>query len=455
MQENIHSAFKKAQTYLALACIFFVVASVCPWPYLLSWSNHNHQRLVQIILLLVTAGLCVAGDVRQTLLFYAKKQALFFGAFLFFAGGVISLCFTPFLASAALEYLHWILLFVLCFCCAFWAGNIKNVHFFLASFVVVQAMGLVVAMLNMLLTFIHGDGLMPGLIYPGVDNIRTYNQIQCISIPVLLFVAHGHAASRLALGLLFCNFLLLFVGGGRGVCLALVVLFFMLLPIKALRIHLYKTLATAVLAIIAYLLLMCFSPKDTYTLLRLGSSSRIEMWQEILRSLQLHSLLYGIGPSGYSWFNTFGFGGPHNSVLQILLEWGGLALVGFLLFIGGIFYAGCRACAMHASPKTLQCLMATTAAMCLYSLFDGVTVAPIAQTILLILLGLILGQSQAAPLFANAHKHKSVLVAAIIVLTITAPYIYLVSHYYLQQSPDIPSVIGPRFWVNGERFNFI
>lgn len=435
-----------------LLCLFFVVATVFPWVFAWADGYHNHQRLAQMSVLLLAAAMSVPTGINGHFLWLSHCSILCAGLLLFLLGGALSVWFSAFFFHALFEYLHWLLLLMFACVTVAWAKADKKILLFFTVLMVAQALGVFIAMLYLLFAFVRGEPINPEIIYPGVENIRTFNQIQIFVIPLLVFFLAHRRISQILFIVLYANFLLLFVGGGRGVALVLLLLFLWMLCVSRLRPRIYKALVAVALAGGTYGLLLYFGVAGMQEIYRVGSSGRIEMWMEIVHALSLKYLLFGIGPNGYALFTqSFLSAHPHNSVLQILLEWGGIALLGVGAVVARVLYATYKYVARHKGDELTQALCATWLVALAYSLFDGVIVMPIAQTLIVVFAALLWGRvrSEGAVGENKGLGYRGVLSVAVCVLVVCMPYVWLASTYYLQQM-DSDDVRHPRVWTKRE-----
>src|SRR5690606_36444433 len=151
----------------------------------------------------------------------------------------------------------------------------------------------------------------------------------------------------------------------------------------------------------------------------------------------------------------FSFGHPHNSVLQWILEWGGISFVGAVLIVGRILYKSVLYVMRTPDDIFALGLFLSWFAALAYSLVDGVIVMPIAQTLFVAFAGLLWGKVEAKPasqdvvsMTAATNVWKSFM-TGLLILLITVPYVYFASQYYVHQCGASSDIKGPRFWING------
>ena len=245
----------------------------------------------------------------------------------------------------------------------------------------------------------------------GFTNIRSFNQYQLwtlglIILPLLTFnFKNTYTCYWLHLGL-STWWILLFYSASRGALLA----WFIGLLITAV---VYRELAWPFIRLqliyistgfLSYQTLFNLIPYlrgsavVTGTIMRDTTSDRIELWSQSLNLIQNHPML-GVGPMHFAWHNhTSASAHPHNSVLQLMAEWG-LPATFLILCIAGY---GLFCWLKKFNNTTLQTetklnrnlaivLFFTIATNATYSLVDGVIVMPISQVMMFTFIGLMLG----------------------------------------------------------------
>jgi O-antigen ligase len=134
----------------------------------------------------------------------------------------------------------------------------------------------------------------------------------------------------------------------------------------------------------------------TGTVVRDTTSDRIELWKQALHLIQDHPI-FGIGPMHFAWYSPIS-AHPHNSVLQIMAEWGlPAALLTVMITCYGLFCWLKKFNIGKLQSKTnYDCNLAiilffTVITNAVYSLVDGVIVMPISQVMMFTFIGLIIG----------------------------------------------------------------
>jgi len=450
-----------------LILVLFTAGAIFPWREVLGDSYYDHQRLLQSLMLVVVAMVWVFGHWRQGLISTCRDRYLIFGFWAMMVGGAASVWLGLVPANGLVNYLHWLLLFSLFVVCA--QASARGAFSTAGGLLAAQALAVFLGMLYLSFALLRGDSLSPSVIYPGVDNIRFFNQIQVFVVGLLIFLLGRPRIGGWAFGLLAANLLLMALGGARGTMLvALMTLFLVGLVLPQQRPRIYRAVAALLIAGVFYFGLRSLGSQGVYPLVRPESSSfvRLSMWMEIMDVLQFHNILWGVGPGNYNQFEII-HSHPHNSILQFLIEWGVTALAGAALIIGRLLGLAYRHIRRYPEDELTQALVAALVAGLGYSLVSGVIVMPVPQTLLFMFAGLVWGRVTSAKKSTtprqtdldrqrieppNSIRGWQSVLAAALVLVLTVPYMWFVSNYFLQATSSEGSSNGPGFWRNGAAF---
>ena len=188
--------------------------------------------------------------------------------------------------------------------------------------------------------------------------------------------------------------------------------------------------------------------------LRTSSSGRIDIWLTTLQNLSLKHFFIGNGPGVFqiSLGNSAPLSHPHNSLIETLNEWGLVALLSIVSVIFITFKQAIIHLKIHKKDIITESLFYSFTIGITYSLFSGVHVMPVSQTLLFIMWGLLLGR-------VNKNKQLTFSMNKWIKLSITILFI-VAWYFYLQKAidiynnidPDKGYIFGPRFWSIGQRF---
>lgn len=185
-----------------------------------------------------------------------------------------------------------------------------------------------------------GDTIHKGKEVLYFGNRRFFNHIQTWTLPLLvslaLYIKTKIAYRTLILLLLTCWWSLAFASGARGTIVAFVLACIVLSIIFRKRV--YNFISTAACTSIAgflvyYLMFKAFTPSQSLPVVRMSDTGRLEKWQKAWE-LWLENPTLGIGPMHYASIGGENYSAhPHNFYLQILTEWGIIALICFLALL--------------------------------------------------------------------------------------------------------------------------
>ena len=213
--------------------------------------------------------------------------------------------------------------------------------------------------------------------------------------------ASGRLIGCVSFFVCFSFFLALIFGGSRGALLSIVMSWPLLVFLSRLG---WRILKLQLLALLASVLVYCFylvnigggySSGDLSGggILRAGFTGRDYLWLSAADALWANPWL-GVGPMHLASNVNLTGSHPHNSLLQVLAEWGllsGLILVGLFLCF---FVRSVRAIFIEDLERVDGCvlvgLMVGIYSATILSLFDGVFVVPYAQQWLCFLCGSVL-----------------------------------------------------------------
>lgn len=282
-----------------------------------------------------------------------------------------------------------------------------------------------------------------GILY-GFRNIRFFNQFQIICIPITVHYLNHKKLSRIATAALTINILLFLVSGARGAIISsmIMVCFGLHLNLinKKILIKLIKCSFFA--SIIFYLYASYHSGVNAYDYtFRITSSGRLDIWGDLVSKLTLKNIFIGYGPGSY-FISEMRLSHPHNSILQILYNWGGI--VSFIV-MATLYNLSKKCVILLKSPaydSAFNTCLLVTISLLSYSLFSGVIVMPLPQTFLFIFIGLLVSYT-----IPTIKRKKRSLKHLIIATSLATMYIgtVLLSYKCISQTS-----YGPGFWSNGQ-----
>ncbi|PCO06224.1 hypothetical protein AWR36_000050 [Microbulbifer flavimaris] len=367
--------------------------------------------------------------------------------------------------------LHWFLLSsILCF--GFYIARRELVHVLLAGLLILQSLMVLKALLFLLFEVALGDSLRAALLYPGVEHHRFFNQVQVFIVPLLYLWAVQTRFRKFAYFFLFANLLLAFSGGARGLLVGLIggaVIAGFLLP--HLRREVLNAGVVTLFAALAYLgLSLWVELGKNADVLRAHTSGRLVIWQRLIEALEPSHFVLGQGTESFSYhsFNRIE-GHPHNSVLQFLYEWGLLATLGMIAAVGRILWLGWQKarCAVddRSHMVVTASLLVALVSAAIYSLFSGVVVMPIPQTLFFLFLGLLWGavkydaaevpEKKPVQIEKGLFRPEAISTSVITGVGLGAVlvvYVHFCGAYLAQQAGAQEEFRAPRFWAQGAQF---
>jgi len=309
----------------------------------------------------------------------------------------------------------------------------------------------------------------------GFSNIRSFNQYQLwglalITLPLLVFdFTKTKTRYFLHAGLTLWS-VLLFFSASRGVLLA----WSMGIVITAI---VYKKIAWPFIRLqlgyigtgfISHFILFQLAPSlrgvavVTGSVFRDTTNDRIELWSNALNLIQAHPI-FGIGPMHFAWHSQTS-AHPHNSVLQMMAEWGlpGAALIftiaGYALWcwLKRFNYERLQAYTPLNQHLVVVIFFTLVANSC-YSLVDGVIVMPISQVMMSATIGIAIGfYSNNRLLETTKTNWTSQIFAALALITLiwaAQPEIKQASFDSEKHFSMGYSATGPRIWTEGKKPN--
>lgn len=438
----------------SLISLFFLCVLI-PLIPIVSYDYHNHQRIIQIAFLLITSLLVLTaflGNKKPTFkLSLNNKSSVLYLIFIF------SGCLSALMSmeqSFSLLYTFHISLLILTMYYVSTINDKKPVLFIIYALLITHTSLTLICLLNIIFILSEQQPLNPYIIYSGFINIRFFNQVQVFILPFLVLLLKFKSIQRVVFIVLFLNLLLIFIGQARGALLSFLAFSIFALALKT-------TLKKQVLIGLVCLTLSCitFYVLDSLNrggaeILRTSSSGRIDLWFNTLSNLSLKHLFIGNGPGVFemSLGSSAPFSHPHNSLIEILNEWGLIALICILTVVFTTFRKAITHLKQHKKDIITESLFYSFAIGITYSLFSGVHVMPVSQTLLFIMWGLLLGRvDKKRDQSLTINKYLKALITILFVFTW---YLYLQKaiSIYNNIDPDKGYIYGPRFWSVGQRF---
>lgn len=283
----------------------------------------------------------------------------------------------------------------------------------------------------------------PDAILYGFYNIRFFNQFQIVCIPFIMYFIQHKELSRVASILLTLNIFLLLLSGARGTILASLIMFafgsyYQLISKKQLIIILKCSFISLILFIIY--VLHHQDPEVINYVVRTSSSLRKEIWGDLISKLTLSNIFIGNGPGVY-FSEEHGNSHPHNSVLQILFNWGGIITIWVITLFFKFFKLSIKYTKSNNLPEFNVCFLSLQGLLT-YSVVSGVIVMPIPQTFIFVLVGVLISYLPLNLKLNNNYYDKVTIYA---LLSLVYILFVIMSYNCLDSKP-----YGPSFWSNGQ-----
>jgi O-antigen ligase len=243
----------------------------------------------------------------------------------------------------------------------------------------------------------------------GFSSIRSFNQYQLwtlglITLPLLAFdFKRSSTRTWLHIGLA-AWWSLMFFAASRGAFLAWIVgiIITAIIYKKTAWPFIRLQLISITTGFLSYQVLFQVIPNlknsvvVTSTILRKTSSDRLELWKLSMDTIQSHPF-FGAGPMHFAWVSMT-VAHPHNSILQLMAEWGLPAAIIILSLAGyGLvcwqkkFNTTTLHIQTNLDQQIIITLFFTAITAAFYSLVDGVIVMPISQVMMFTIIGLMMG----------------------------------------------------------------
>ncbi|MCL1050564.1 O-antigen ligase family protein [Shewanella abyssi] len=284
----------------------------------------------------------------------------------------------------------------------------------------------------------------------GYVNVRFFNQLQVMLVP-LLFLPFALPIlakfKRVSLVFIALHWLVLLQTEARGAVLSLILALGAMsyfLPKDIRKSLIVASLKAMLLGGILWFVLIFLIPywlmDSSNFQIRTGSSGRIDLWLFVLKSIPEQPWL-GFGPMSFSWAEgrPLPNAHPHNSVMQLLYEYGVIVCMLFIAWAVNRFYN------MMAYIRKSEVFVFVPIAFALlsaliYSLASGVLVMPMAQLLLVCLVAM---QVQ----YSSPHYYKmGALSRGVLFFAVTAATVVLLVSY---KNEALLPALFPRIWVNG------
>ena len=299
------------------------------------------------------------------------------------------------------------------------------------------------SLLNYFFFVLTGDTPTPDGVLYGFYNIRFFNQFQVLCIPFIIYFLKHNKLSRIATIILTLNFFLFFMSGARGAivstsCMVIFSIYYKLVDKENLLTLLKCCIGGGILFFCYFL--YHNTPETVEYLIRTNSSNRFSIWSELISQITTKNIVIGNG-SGVFFSEKFGVSHPHNSILQLLYNWGLITTTLLTVIVLNFIKTSTQYVKKNSIPEFNSCLQAFLA-LIIYSLVTGILVMPIPQTFIFILAGVLLSY---LPIQLKTNKSSSKKLGIYSLLSLFYILLVILSYNCLDSTP-----YGPNFWSYGQ-----
>lgn len=412
-------------------CLFLFVC-IYPLSELVNINDYNRQRFAQVILLITTARFIFLAD----FLSIKYKNALS----LIFALGLISSVLSESPLAAFLNYIHFIFLGGL-----IGLGYQSKKHIEIIFYLLFFSNIVLVSLILMDISFfiISEDKLNFKSVHYGFSNVRFFNQFQIITLFSLIYAASKPNIRFLALTFIFLNFFIMMQTGARGATLSFLLILFSSFYLnidkvaKETLITIYKVISISF--VLFFLFNLNFNDEQLGYTFRQSSSGRLDIWLELLNRLTIKNIVLGNGPGTFV-SDLYKLSHPHNSLLQILYNWGGIITIILSVMVTHVIKHLLIGKTFFSFEKLIAYSIFTT--LIVYSFFSGIIVMPLPQTFLFFFWGVLLAYTFNFKKETSVLSRKKTIILGIIICIYLLLVLFSKSCIYSPQ-------YGPSYWNHG------
>ncbi|MEZ9369577.1 O-antigen ligase family protein [Shewanella sp. 10N.286.51.B2] len=284
----------------------------------------------------------------------------------------------------------------------------------------------------------------------GYVNVRFFNQLQVMVIPLLFlpyFCQNLAKYKHFSFIVLSLHWLVLLQTQARGGMLSLIlasslIAFFLSQHTRQqfISIVLKTIMAGVVLWLVFIIAIPHWLMESANFQIRTTSSGRVDLWLYILTRIP-ENLWLGFGPMSFTWAEAkpLPHAHPHNLIMQILYEYGGISCVAFTTWCANRLYSRLDSIQQQTIPEITPIVFAVSSGL-IYSLFSGVAVMPFSQITLVFLVAIL-------TTFDSGRHYQLELPVKTLLFLFVAAISYLLFLTY--KNEELLSALFPRIWVNG------
>ncbi|MCS6099634.1 O-antigen ligase family protein [Shewanella baltica] len=285
----------------------------------------------------------------------------------------------------------------------------------------------------------------------GYVNVRFFNQLQVMVTPLLFlpfFVQDLARFKRVSIVFVALHWAVLLQTEARGAMLSLMLaaaVLWLFVDAKT-RIQfistMLKTMLFGICLWIVFIIMIPYWLMDSSTFqIRTDSSGRLDLWLYVFKSIPEH-LWLGFGPMSFVWAEgkPLPNAHPHNSVMQLLYEYGVICCIVSTGWAMSRVYHRLRYIHQVKAVEVIPVTYALLSGLC-YSLFSGIVVMPLAQLMLVLVVALDAQQYGTSCIYRVGIRGKIVLfiIASVMAVVLLGTY----------KNEELLPILFPRIWENG------
>ncbi|WP_415775739.1 O-antigen ligase family protein [Shewanella oncorhynchi] len=284
----------------------------------------------------------------------------------------------------------------------------------------------------------------------GYVNVRFFNQLQVMVTPLLFlpFFVQGLAKfKRVSIVFVALHWAVLLQTEARGAMLSLIlasVVLFFFVDANTRKQFISTMLQTMLFGICLWLVFIIIIPywlMDSVSFqIRTGSSGRLDLWLYVLKSIP-ERLWLGFGPMSFTWAEgkPLPNAHPHNSVMQLLYEYGVISSIVCIAWVLSRIYKRLRYLYLANDVEVIPIIYALLSGLC-YSLFSGVVVMPLAQLLLVFVVAMQIKYD------TSCSYRAGIWVKIILFIIASVMAVVLLGTY---KNEELLPTSFPRIWENG------
>lgn len=454
---------KSIITLLFLLCLALLLSIYKTWHFGFDWWDQ--QRLYQLSIISTVSLLSLKTP------FAPLPKPTYILIILFLLAGIVSASLATYPWYAFKEWGLYLGLLLLTLLLTRQLKEDKYQYFFLFSLAFIAFLNAYQFLVYYVMAFATGIYILDAdLLFNGFSNPRFLNQFQGLLIPLIGFLSiycwqtkkpYNRTVSVIIFITLAVQWCIALTLGGRSLWMGLGLAHFMLLLFFR---HFWRLAAIQVAAIfiggVLFYVLFYLIPdtlnlsSEIRTSLRTTSSGRIELWQKAL-AVYWQSPWLGVGPMHLAAEWHLRLASPHQTLLQLLAEWGPFPLlIAVYLTVTGMLKALLFVRSKQAKPLDAALWLAIGTALVMAQ-FEGVFNAPYTQMWLAIIIAIALARwlPKTARAGINNYQLYTWRALAIVCFIITAAVLITEVPTLPQDSEAHMEKHGtgwvPRYWLQG------